>query len=129
MKINAIDHFVLTTNNLQACLDFYSNVLGMEVICENGRYALRFGGQKINIHTKVAEFLPAAKNPQVGALDICLVGDEPIEKVRGELLAKGVNLETEIVERNGALGNMRSIYLRDPDGNLIEIADYQNKDA
>lgn len=98
----------------------------MEAVCENNRHALRFGGQKINIHTKAAEFLPAAKNPQVGSLDICFVVDERIETVYDELIRKGVSPETETVERNGALGKMKSVYLRDPDGNLIELCSYDD---
>lgn len=124
MKISRLDHFVLTTEHLDECLNFYSNVMGMDIERNNQRYSLRFGNQKINIHTRKAEFLPAAKFPQSGSLDICLVTDEPIEKVYQELWAKNVDLETDIVERHGALGKMRSLYLRDPDGNLIEICHY-----
>ena len=128
MKIAGLDHLVLTTDNLEACLKFYEEVLGMEVRQTGNRYALRFGKSKINIHTKPAEFLPAAENPQSGSLDICFVVDEPIEEVYQELVAKGVTLETGIVERNGALGAMKSIYLRDPDGNLIELCKYGDGD-
>ena len=126
MKIASLDHLVLTTNDLTACLKFYAEVLSMAAVCKDNRYALHFGKQKINIHTKAAEFLPAAKNPQVGSLDLCFVIDEPIENVYDELISKGVSLETEIVERNGALGKMKSVYLRDPDGNLIELCSYSN---
>ena len=124
MKIIGFDHLVLTTGNLANCLTFYSTVLGMAVVHENERYALQFGQQKINIHTNAAEFLPAANNPQVGSLDICLVATDPIDNVYKELAGKGVALETGIVERNGAKGVMKSVYLRDPDGNLIEICSY-----
>ena len=72
-----------------------------------------------------AEFLPAARYPQCGSLDICLVIDEAIEAVYQDLKSKGVALETGIVERNGAMGRMKSIYLRDPDGNLIELCRYE----
>ena len=128
MKITGIDHLVLTTNNLEACLRFYSDVLGMDVVHTNGRYALHFGKQKINIHTKAAEFLPAADHPQSGSLDICFVVDEPIEMVYRELTNKGIPLETGIVGRHGALGKMKSIYLRDPDGNLVELCSYDRND-
>lgn len=126
MKISGIDHLVLTTSNLEACLNFYKDVLGLEVIHQEGRYALHFGRSKINIHTKPAEFMPAAQHPQAGSLDICLVVDEPIEAVRQELLLKGISLEYNVVERHGTMGNMKSIYLRDPDGNLVEICSYTN---
>lgn len=128
MRIASLDHLVLTTDDLAACLKFYGEVLGMEIQRNDNRYALRFGNQKINIHTKPAEFLPAAENPQIGSLDICFAIDEPIEEVYQELAAKGVPLETGIVERNGALGKMQSIYLRDPDGNLIELCKYGDGD-
>ena len=126
MKISGIDHLVLTTSKLEACLKFYKEVLGLEVACRNGRYALYFGSSKINIHTKPAEFLPAARHPQAGSLDICLVADEPIEEIRQELLAKGIPLEQDVVERHGARRKMKSIYLRDPDGSLVEICSYTN---
>lgn len=128
MKITRLDHFVLTTEHLDECLNFYSDVLGMDIDRNNNRYALRFGKQKINIHTRKAEYLPAARYPQCGSLDICLVIDEPIEAVYQELKSKGVALETGIVERNGAMGRMKSIYLRDPDGNLIELCMYEETD-
>ena len=124
MKISRIDHLVLTTDDLTACLKFYGEVLGMDVRKTGNRYALHFGKSKVNIHIEPAEFLPAAENPQSGSLDICFVVDEPIEEVYRELTAKGITLETGIVERNGALGAMKSIYLRDPDGNLIELCNY-----
>ena len=118
---------VLTTSNLEVCLEFYGEVLGVEVVHRDDRYALHFGKSKINIHTRPAEFLPAAKHPQAGSLDICLVVDEPIEAVRQELLSKDIILEQDVVERHGAMGKMKSIYFRDPDGNLIEICSYTNR--
>lgn len=124
MKISSIDHIVLTTSNLEACLKFYEEVLGLVVACRNGRYALHFGNSKINIHTRPAEFLPAARHPQAGSLDICLVADGPIEEIRQELLARGISLEQDVVERHGAMGKMKSLYLRDPDENLVEICSY-----
>lgn len=124
-QIKRLDHFVLTTARLDECLHFYADVLGMRVSHENGRYALFFGRQKINIHTRPAEFLPAAACPQSGALDLCFVVDGPIEEARRMLRARGIVPETEIVKRRGALGDMRSIYLRDPDGNLVELCSYE----
>ena len=125
MKILEMDHFVLTTQNLQACLRFYTEVLGMEQKETDGRFILRFGSHKINIHTRPAEFLPAAEHPAAGSLDLCFEIEDDIEAVLAELKSKNAGLVTGIVERNGAKGKMRSIYLRDPDGNLIELASYK----
>ena len=124
MKILEMDHFVLTTQNLQACLRFYTEMLGMEKKETNGRFMLRFGSQEIHIHTRPAEFLPAAEHPVAGSLDLCFEIEGDIEVVLEELKNKNAGLVTGIVERNGAKGKMRSIYLRDPDGNLIELASY-----
>lgn len=125
MKISAMDHFVLTTQNVEDCLRFYTETLGMEPKETNGRFLLRFGSQKINIHTRPAEFLPAAEHPVAGSLDLCFEIEDDIEAALAELKSKNACLVTDIVERNGAKGKMRSIYLRDPDGNLIELASYK----
>ena len=124
MNISHLDHLVLTTAHLEECLHFYRDLLGMELRHENGRYALFFGTSKINIHTRPAEFLPAAANPAAGTLDLCFAVDAPIEEIAQELRAKGIVPETDIVTRHGACGAMQSIYLRDPDGNLIELCSY-----
>lgn len=124
MRIKGLDHLVLTTADLENCLHFYVDLLGMEPLLEGGRYALRFGRQKINIHTEKAQYLPAAGSPEYGSLDICLVAEEPIEEVKRELEEKQAEIEAGIVERTGALGPMKSVYLRDPDGNLVEICSY-----
>ena len=124
MNISHLDHFVLTTAHLEECLHFYRDILGMELRHENGRYALFFGTSKINIHTRPAEFLPAAAKPATGALDLCFAVDMPIEEIAQELRTKGVVPETGIVTRHGARGAMQSIYLSDPDGNLIELCSY-----
>ena len=124
MHISAIDHFVITTDNLEACLRFYTETLGMEQREKSGRFSLWFGSQKINIHTRPAEFLPAAAQPVPGSLDLCFKIEDDIEAVLSELKSKNAPLVTDIVERNGAKGKMRSIYVRDPDGNLIELASY-----
>ena len=124
MRILGMDHFVITTNNLEACLRFYTETLGMESKETNGRFSLRFGSQKINIHTRPAEFLPAAAHPLPGSLDLCFEIEDDMEAVLAELKRKNAPLVTGIVERNGAKGKMRSIYLRDPDGNLVELASY-----
>lgn len=124
MKIERLDHLVITTQNLKACLHFYKDILEMEVVEQAGRYALRFGEQKFNIHQKKAEFLPAASHPTYGSLDLCLVVAETIEEVKKEVELKGYPVEVGPVVRHGALGEMKSLYLRDPDGNLVELCHY-----
>ncbi|WP_302488653.1 VOC family protein [uncultured Mitsuokella sp.] len=125
MKIKSLDHFVLTTKCLEKCLHFYHDLLGMRVEEKAGRYALFFGAAKINIHQKAAEFLPAAEHPQSGSLDFCLVVEDDIEALQQELAGKGAAIELGPVERHGARGRMKSIYLRDPDGNLVELCHYE----
>lgn len=125
MKIKNIDHMVVTTDDLEACLHFYVDVLGMELDDKNDRYAVKFGNQKINIHRKKAEFLPAAKNVTYGSQDICLIAEGTMEEIEAELKEKGIGIELGIVDRTGASGPISSIYLRDPDGNLVEIGVYK----
>ena len=129
MKLLHFDHIVLTTSHLEECLHFYRDFLGMTVSCENGRYALLFGRCKINIHRRPGEFKPAAAYPVSGSIDLCIITETPMEKVLSELLTKGAPVITDIVDRHGARGPMKSIYLRDPDGNLIEIARYIRQEA
>lgn len=129
MKLKNFDHIVLTTSHLEECLHFYRDFLGMTVSCENGRYALLFGRCKINIHRRPGEFKPAAAYPVSGSIDLCIITEAPMEKVLSELLTKGAPVITDIVDRHGARGPMKSIYLRDPDGNLIEIARYIQQKA
>ena len=116
MKIIDIDHLVLTTADVEACLHFYTDTLGMEKRETNGRFSLWFGRHKI---------LPAADKPLPGSLDFCFEIEDDIEEIYGELKRKKAPLVTGIVERNGAKGKMRSVYLRDPDGNLVELASYR----
>ena len=125
MKIDHLDHLVITTQDLEKCLHFYVDILGMELDDSNGRYAVKFGSQKINIHRKIAEFLPAARNVTFGSQDICLIAQGDIHEIKAEIEAKGWPVELGIVQRTGACGPIDSIYLRDPDGNLIEISVYQ----
>lgn len=125
MKFKNIDHIVITTQDLKACLYFYVDILGMELDQRNGRYAVRFGSQKFNIHTRTAEFLPSAEHPTYGSLDLCLILDGSLDKAKEEIERKGYPIEFGPVTRHGARGEMRSIYLRDPDGNLVELAEYQ----
>lgn len=125
MRIDHLDHLVITTQDLNKCLHFYIDILGMELDVRDNRYAVRFGSQKINIHRKKAEFLPAAGNVTYGSQDICLIADGNIEEIKAELEEKGWPIELGIVQRIGACGPIDSIYLRDPDENLIEISVYR----
>lgn len=127
MKLTGLDHLVITTKSLTACLAFYRDLLGMEAVERDGRWSLLFGGQKINIHTRPAEFLPAAAYPLPGSLDLCLRAAGSIEAARAELLARGAVLEQDICTRHGARGEMQSLYLRDPDGNLVELGFYEEE--
>lgn len=124
MRIRGIDHFVITTEDVDACVAFYTKVLEMKMVVENQRISFHFGTQKINVHRKKAEFSPAAQYPTAGSMDVCLIAENAIEEIVKELKAKGADLETDIVSRMGARGRMKSVYLRDPDGNLIEIGVY-----
>jgi catechol 2,3-dioxygenase-like lactoylglutathione lyase family enzyme len=119
-----LDHFVLTVANIDATVDFYTEVLGMELVKFDGRKALTFGVQKINLHQRGHEFSPKAAHPMPGSADFCLITTTPLEEVIEYLTALRVHVEEGPVERIGTLGQIRSIYLRDPDQNLIEIANY-----
>ncbi|ARV45852.1 glyoxalase [Bacillus subtilis] len=123
--IKRLDHLVLTVQNLQETIDFYTSVLGMEEeTFGEGRKALHFGNQKINLHEAGHEFEPKAKHPLPGSADLCLISDEPISKVLEHLKKTNVNVEEGPVKRTGALGPILSVYIRDPDQNLIEISEY-----
>ncbi len=125
MRIERLDHLVLTVADLEATVDFYGRVLGMrpETFGE-GRRALRFGDQKINLHLAGHEFEPKAERPTPGSADLCFVTDTPLEVVQRHLVEAGVEIEEGPVSRTGAIGPIRSVYLRDPDRNLIEISTY-----
>lgn len=127
MKIDRIDHLVVTTACLEACLHFYTGILNLEADNSDGRWAVKFGNQKLNIHCKKSEFLPAARNVTYGSQDLCLIAEGPIEVVKAEIEAAGWPIELGVVQRSGALGPMDSIYLRDPDENLIEIGVYSRR--
>ena len=124
MKIKSLDHLVITTQDLEQCLAFYGEVLDMEIRQRGGRYSLCFGSQKINIHKEKAEFLPAAAHVTYGSQDLCLIAEGSITEIYEEIKRKGYPVEVPPCRRNGALGPMQSIYLRDPDGNLVEISSY-----
>ena len=122
--IDHLDHLVLTTVDEDACVRFYVDVLGMSLeTFGDGRKALRFGMQKINLHVKGREFEPKAHTPVPGALDVCFIAAVPLEAVIGRLGERGVRIVEGPVLRTGAAGRIRSVYVRDPDLNLIEIAE------
>jgi catechol 2,3-dioxygenase-like lactoylglutathione lyase family enzyme len=123
--IDRIDHFVLTVRDLAATAAFYERVLGMRLVTfGEGRKALAFGRQKINLHEAGREFEPKAKAPLPGSGDFCLVTERPLDEVARHLAACGVPIEAGPVPKTGATGPIRSLYLRDPDGNLVEISNY-----
>lgn len=122
--IDHLDHLVLTTADEAACVAFYVEVLGMRLETFGaGRKAFRFGDQKINLHVKGHEFEPKAALPTPGSLDLCFIADRPLDAVIETLAAKGAAMIEGPVQRTGATGPIRSVYLRDPDGNLIEISE------
>lgn len=122
--INHLDHLVLTTIDVEACKDFYTRVMGMNLeIFASGRLALRFGEQKINVHVRGHEFEPKAHLPVSGALDLCFIASISLEKVVAHLEAQQWPIIEGPVQRTGATGPIRSVYVRDPDLNLIEISE------
>jgi catechol 2,3-dioxygenase-like lactoylglutathione lyase family enzyme len=125
MKIDRFDHLVLTVADVNTTCKFYISVLGMEVeTFSNDRKALKFGHQKINLHQKGKEVNPKAEWPTPGSADVCSITATPVAEVEQELIAKGIDIFMGPVERNGATGKIMSIYLRDPDLNLIELSNY-----
>lgn len=125
MKIDRLDHLVLTVADIDRTCTFYQAVLGMEVITFQGnRKALRFGQQKINLHQTGHEFEPKALAPTPGSGDLCLITRTPMSEVLAHLKKHGVPIEIEPSERTGATGKIFSVYFRDPDQNLIEVSNY-----
>jgi len=122
--IDHLDHLVLTTVDRNACVDFYTRVLGMTLQSfGEGRMALRFGAQKINLHERGREFEPRAHLPVPGALDLCFIADRPLDAVIAQLQVCAWPIVEGPVERTGATRRLRSVYVRDPDLNLIEISE------
>lgn len=130
MKVKRIDHIVLTVQDIDRTAHWYHNVFGMDIVIMNdGRKALEFGAdgarQRIHLHRTGHEIEPHAKHPTLGSADVCLVANVPMSQLLEELGRDNVDLVTQgIVRREGALGPTESVYVRDLDGNLIEIADY-----
>ena len=125
MTITRLDHLVLTVADVEESVLFYTSVLGLEVYrSPEGRVSLLFGDQKINLHQAGNEFEPKAAFPAPGSGDLCLVTDSSLEEFMDRFQGLEVEIVAGPVERAGALGPMRSVYVRDPDGNLIEVARY-----
>lgn len=125
IEISRIDHFVLTVASVEATCDFYERTLGMKVeTFGEGRKALAFANQKINLHQAGAELEPKSDKPTPGSGDFCLITDTPLKDVIQHLERCGVRIEEGPVDRTGATGPIVSIYLRDPDKNLVEISNY-----
>ncbi|MFD5514724.1 VOC family protein [Streptomyces sp. NPDC127066] len=128
IHIAGLDHLVLTVADIERTVGFYERVLGMRpVTFGEGRRALAFGPSKINLHQMGRELLPHATHPTPGSADLCLVTDTPHEQILAHLAASGVPVEEGPVSRTGAQGPISSTYLRDPDGNLIEISTYNGQ--
>lgn len=128
MKIKHIDHLVLTVKDIQASCEFYTSVLGMEEISFGaGRKAVAFGNQKINFHQVGEELEPKALRPTPGSGDLCFTTNRSMPEIIAHLQTCGVEIIADPVKRTGASGSMTSVYFRDPDQNLIEVATYQNR--
>ena len=122
--IGSIDHVVLTTRDLERCLDFYTRVLGMRVERYGAsRIALRFGDHKFNVHPPGFDAGIKARTPTPGSLDLCFLADRPLDEVIAHLKAQKVEIEEGPIVRTGARFPIRSVYVRDPDGNLVEISE------
>ena len=123
IEIDSLDHLVLTVADLDATCAFYQRVLGMKVVTfGNGRRALAFGQQKINLHPAGGEFEPKAHRPTPGSADLCFLTQALLPQVQRHLAACGVPVIEGPVQRTGAQGPILSVYIRDPDQNLVEIS-------
>ena len=125
IAIDRLDHFVLTVANIDVTCAFYKRVLGMKPVNFGpGRFALSFGRQKINLHPAGNEYEPKAKDPTPGSGDICLISETTIKDMIAHLESEGVEIIEGPGMKTGALGPITSIYFRDPDGNLVEVSNY-----
>jgi catechol 2,3-dioxygenase-like lactoylglutathione lyase family enzyme len=123
MRIEMLDHLVLTVADIGLTRDFYERVLGMEpVVFGEGRHALAFGAQKINLHEAGQEFEPKASVPTPGSADLCFLTNASVAEVVEHLEANSVEIIEGPVRRTGATGPIMSVYFRDPDGNLLEVS-------
>lgn len=125
MQIDRLDHLVLTVESIEETVSFYQRVMGMKVVTfGQGRFALQFGQQKINLHQAGREFEPKAHRPAPGSADLCFITSTPLAEVGAHLAACQVEVLVGPVRRTGALGPIESLYFRDPDANLIEVSTY-----
>ena len=123
VKLDRLDHLVLTVRDVEATCRFYERVLGMRrEEFGAGRVALHFGRQKINVHPYPSPVEIIAGDARPGSADLCFIAETPLQEVAAHLEACGVAIEMGPVERSGAQGTLRSLYCRDPDGNLIELS-------
>jgi len=123
--IDRLDHFVLTTAQPDAVIRFYTEVLGMKAeIFGQGRLALKFGCQKINVHVRGREYEPKAQAPGIGTLDFCFIAAVPLEDVIASLDKHNITIIEGPCTKTGAMGPIRSVYFRDPDFNLVEVSEY-----
>ncbi len=128
MRVERLDHLVLTVADIDASCTFYQRVLGIQVVTfGQGRKALAFGQQKINLHRLGAEFEPKALRPTPGSADLCLIVSTPLVEVMAHLQRCDVAIEEGPMPRTGATGPLLSVYIRDPDRNLIELANLQEE--
>ena len=126
LKIKTLDHLVLTVKSIEKTVDFYTKALGMKKeIFKGSRVALKYGTQKINLHQLGNEFEPKAHNVKEGSADLCFIIDTPLNEAIEHLNSLEIKIEEGIVQRTGANGSIDSIYLRDPDMNLIELSNYK----
>ena len=127
MKVNKLDHLVITAKNLDRTIAFYTRVLGMELVTfADGRKALQFGAQKINLHEAEKEFEPHALHPLPGSADLCFITETPMPLIISHLDSCEIPVIAGPLEKTGANGPLLSIYIHDPDGSLIEIANQVN---
>ncbi|MBK0064149.1 MULTISPECIES: VOC family protein [unclassified Acinetobacter] len=125
MKISHLDHLVLTVADIETTCVFYQRVLNFEVVeFGENRKALMFGSQKINLHQTGQEFEPKAAFPTAGSADLCFISQTPLEEIVQHLDQQHIHIEQGPILRTGALGSILSVYIRDPDQNLIEISNY-----
>lgn len=128
MEVDHLDHLVLTVKDIEATIQFYESVMGMQKISfGDGRFALTFGNQKINLHELGNEFEPKAGNVKEGSADLCFIINTPVEDAIKHVQSLDVDIIEGPVTRTGAVGKIVSAYFRDPDGNLIEISNYEEQ--
>jgi catechol 2,3-dioxygenase-like lactoylglutathione lyase family enzyme len=126
ININRLDHLVLTVKDITKSVKFYTTLGMKKEIFGDNRIALKYANQKINLHQLGNEFEPKANNVMDGSADLCFIVDEDLSEVVKYLHHNNIKVEEGIIDRTGAIGKIKSIYLRDPDGNLIELSNYRH---